>query len=500
MKPWINSNEFMEIAAGDPAKAGLSEEIATRAAASGQWPGTDYWLPDPDPVLRKLGQDAAVYRDLLSDAHVWSCYDSRKSGALGCAWEIREAERGDTGASRRALTLVQEMMAALPVRQIITEMLDAPFFGFTPIEVLWRIEGGRWLPEALTGKPFEWFTFDDQNKLRFKASGIPEGQSIPEGKFLLARHHASYANPYGERVLSRCFWPVTFKRGGFKFWAVFTEKFGMPWVRGKVPPGTNETERLRLLDRLTSMVQDAVAVINNDESVEITEAAGRKASSDIYEALINAGNGEVSKAVVGHSLATESKEGGTYGATRAGLEVRDDLVEKDKGMVAEAWNTLFAWVTQLNVPGAAAPRFAWQEEEEARKELAERDEALTNQGVRFAPVYYMRRYGLREDEFSVGTPPVAGQAQGAGGGQFAEAETDPVDAMTDALEAAAREPMAAMIDAVRRLVNTAGSLEDVRDGMAGLYPEASSADLAEAIGRALTVAHMAGRADILEGR
>lgn len=494
MRLWLNSNEFMEIDTSDRGR--LTEEIATRAAASGQWPGFDYWLPDPDPVLRRLGQDATVYRDLLSDAHVWSCYDSRKSGALGCAWELREAEGGSGAANRRALDLAQEMMAALPVRQIITEMLDAPFFGFTPIEVIWRADGGRWLPSSLTGKPFEWFTFDDENRLRFKASGIPEGDPVPAGKFLLARHHASYQNPYGERVLSRCFWPVTFKRGGFKFWAIFTEKFGMPWVRGKVPPGTNETERQRLLDRLTAMVQDAVAVINNDESVEITESAGKKASADIYEALINAGNGEVSKAIVGHSLATESKEGGTYGATRAGLEVRDDLVEKDKGMVADTWNTLFAWVTALNVPGATAPRFVWQEEEEARKELAERDRALHQQGVRLKPVYYMRRYGLHEDEFSV----VAG-SPAAAGGQFAEAaETDPVDAMTDTLEAAAAAPLAAMIDAVRRLVASAGSLEDIRDELAALYPEASAADLAEAIGRALTVANLAGRSDILDGR
>jgi phage gp29-like protein len=115
--------------------------------------------------------------------------------------------------------------------------------------------------------------------------------------------------------------------------------------------------------------------------------------------------------------------------------------------------------------------------------------------VRLKPVYYMRRYGLHEDEFTVeaGSPAAAG-------GQFAEAETDPVDAMTDTLEAAAAAPLAAMIDAVRRLVASAGSLEDIRDELAALYPEASAADLAEAIGRALTVAHMAGRSDILDGR
>ena len=493
MKLWINSNEFVEIDTRDRGR--LSEEIATRSAAAGQWPGFDYWLPDPDPVLRKLGQDITVYRDLLSDAHVWSCYDSRKSGALSCGWGISEGEGGSGAANRRALDLVNRMMAALPVRQITTEMLDAPFFGFSPIEVLWQAGAPAWMPERLVGKPPEWFAFDDANRLRFKASGIPDGEPVPEGKFLLARHHASYQNPYGERVLSRCFWPVTFKRGGFKFWAIFTEKFGMPWVRGKVPSGTNETERARLLARLAAMVQDAVAVINNDESVEITESAGKKASAEIYEALINAGNGEVSKAIVGHSLATEAKEGGTYGATKAGLSVRDDLVEKDKGMVAETWDTLFSWVTALNVPGAAAPKFAWHEEEEVQKDLSERDVFLDRQRVRFKPVYYMRHYGLKQDEFTIDDRP-----EKPAGGEFSEgAGTDAVDAIGDRLDAEASGPVGDMLAAVRRAVDGAASLEDLRDELIAIYPKISAADLGAMIQRALAVSDLAGRFDVLEG-
>ena len=76
--------------------------------------------------------------------------------------------------------------------------------------------------------------------------------------------------------MSRCFWPVAFKKGGFKFWAVFTEKFGMPWLIGKVPRGTGDTDRAQLLDHLVKMVQDAVAVINDDESIAALEFQSKK--------------------------------------------------------------------------------------------------------------------------------------------------------------------------------------------------------------------------------
>ena len=216
----------------------LEQEIAhRRRSVEGLWLG-DFWpLPDPDPVLRKLGQALPVYRELLSDAHVFSCVQSRKGGILSAEWEIAPAAGGEAGRNKKAADLVTEFMAEFDVYQAIADILEAPLFGMAPIEVLWQA-GLTWRPKALVGRPPEWFVFDTENRLRFLSKdNMTQGELLPEMKFLLPRHHASYPNPYGERILSRCFWPVAFKKAGFKFWAILAEKYGIPWAVARCPRG-----------------------------------------------------------------------------------------------------------------------------------------------------------------------------------------------------------------------------------------------------------------------
>jgi hypothetical protein len=275
-------------------------------------------------------------------------------------------------------------------------MLDAPFFGMAPIEVLWRKKD--WQPEWLKGKPPEWFVFSPENALRFlsKENQI-EGEPVGDRKFLLPRHHATYQNPYGERVLSRCFWPVTFKRAGFKFWAIFVEKYGMPWVVGKVPRGTPEDERANVLAALEAMVQDAVAVMNDDESVEFPAAPDKGATGALYEQLISMCNREISKALLGQTLSTELEGGGSYAAAKSHLEVRQDLIDQDKRMVADAFNTLFRWMGELN-GWAESPTFGFYEEEDLQLDRAARDKELAAQGAKFTRDYFLRTYNLEEED------------------------------------------------------------------------------------------------------
>jgi len=492
MKLWINEHDFIEI----DDNQSLPVEIAARSRSVDWW-GLFGNLPDPDPILRKIGQDISVYRRLLSDGHVWSCYQSRKSGTLSCEWEICESSKSSR-ANKRAYQMISDMISGLDVYQIITDMLDAPFFGMSPIEVVWKSAKNAWIPDRIAGKPPEWFMFDPENHLKFMSKdNMIDGEEIPEYKFLLCRHHSSYQNPYGERLLSRCFWPAAFKKGGFKYWAVFTEKYGMPWVIGRVPGSTNDTERARLMSNLAKMVADAVAVINNDDSVEIKEAAGKSASADIYEKLISTCNREFSKAILGQTLTTELDKGGSFAATKEHMEVRADLVDQDKRMVKSAFNLLFQWIVDLNFAGAAAPTFSFFEEEDIQKDLADRDEVLTKQGVRFKTKYYQRTYNLEEDDFELVEP------RQISVGQFAETvDSGPnYDARQQEIEELADDSLARAagawkgIDApVRKLIQSSSSLEEVRDRIFEIYGDLDPNDLEKLVRNALVTAILSGAA------
>ncbi|VAV76593.1 Mu-like prophage protein gp29 [Enterobacter hormaechei] len=72
-------------------------------------------------------------------------------------------------------------------------------------------------------------------------------------------------------------------------------------VIGKHPRGTAQGEIDLLLDSMEAMVEDAVAAIPDDSSIEIKEAAGKADSSDIYQNLITLARSEISIALLGRT-------------------------------------------------------------------------------------------------------------------------------------------------------------------------------------------------------
>lgn len=384
-------------------------EIVTRGKSI-EWGTLWGYLPDPDPILLKTGQSTKVFEDLLSDAHVFACYQSRKAGVLTSEWKL-EYPKG----TEKQAKFYDNLLRDLPIEQIISQMLDAPFYGFSAMEVVWKSVDGKWTPVRIEQKPNEWFVFDPKNQLRFlsRNNQFP-GQLLPRFKFLVPRNFPTYQNPYGIRILSRCFWPVVFKRGGYKYWAQFMEKFGIPWLIGKVPRGTTIEDRTEMLGKLTEMVQSAAAVINDDEAVEGLELGrkGQAGRENIFEGMINSANGEISKAILTQTLTTEIGDQGAYAASQSHLTVRDDLCWLDKKIIIEEFNKLFRWCNQFNFGMDSWPYIRFIEEEKDLEPQARRDTQLVTQGVRFKESYYERMYNLRSDEFSLTDPSVGGSSWG----------------------------------------------------------------------------------------
>jgi SPP1 gp7 family putative phage head morphogenesis protein len=527
----LDADESRGVVVSNHKNSPLSREIAVRTR-SADFFGFNAILPDPDPVLRKTGQDAKVYRELLADAHVASCYESRKSGVLSRQWILTEAAEGDPDQNSAARDLCLSALKKLDVRQIVSDMLDAPFFGFSPIEIIWGRDGGKWLPVKVVGRPMEWFRFDPDGEARFLSKADPiNGEKLPGKKFILARHHATYLNPYGDRALSRCFWPVVFKRGGWEFWTVFAEKYGIPWVIGKVPRGTNETERDALLASLSAMVQDAAAVINDDENIDIKEPAGRAASADVFAGLIREANAEVSKAVLGQTLTTEMGETGSYAAAGVHNDVRWDLIDSDAEMVAAAFNQLCRWIVEFNLFGANPPEFGFAQEEQIQKDRAERDEilarAMNGAGLTLSAEYFKRVYNLEDGDITTAQlnsfpwagqtshpSPVAVGSPGPGTAPIVQAPADFSAAVIDqnavrrleAVEALTiakiREAVGAAADwgrIVRDFVGSAPSLEAARDRLFGLFDRLPADQFQRVISAGLYQADKMGRRDAAPG-
>ena len=393
-KPQREKNMTDEILENKNTKQTLSDEIATRKRSLNFY-SLGYMLPDPDPVLRKQGKDMKVYRELLCDAHVFACTQSRKAGVLSLEWDINRGTDKDQNAQK-----IGDLLKSLDIYQLINDILDASFFGFQPIEVLWRKIDNLVLPSALVAKPPEWFCYDDENNLKFRTKENYWGEELPDKKFLGPQSNASYDNPYGERVLSRVFWPVTFKKGGLKFWVLFCEKYGIPYLIGKHPRGASKEETETLADLLEAMIQDAIAVIPDDSSVEIMEA-DKSSSADVFQSLIDAMNAEISKAILGQTLTTEIGSTGSYAASQTHMSVRQDIIDSDKKIVEKTINQLIKWIYELNFPNQDIPQFEMYEIEDVDLNLAQRDKVLVDCGVKFTKKYFIKNYGFDEEDIEI---------------------------------------------------------------------------------------------------
>ncbi|WP_227544699.1 DUF935 domain-containing protein [Sapientia aquatica] len=374
------------------------KQIATRATAAGI-SNVGSALPNPDPVLRKLGKSIQAYRDLRSDGHVGGCIRRRKAAVKS----LQSGLDRNLEPSRHADDIT-DILADLDMGRIVSEILDAPLYGYQPLEVVWGKVGNYIVPVDVIGKPAEWYFFDQQNRLRFKSkSAGQDGELLPERSHLLPRQDASYDNPYGVPDLARCFWPTKFKQGGIDFWFKFVEKYGTPWLVGKAPRSTPDHEIDSLLDMLEAMVQDAVAVIPDDASVEIVEAGGKSSSADVFEKFLMHLRSEVSIALLGQNQTTEADT--TNASAQAGQDVSADIRDADAGLVAATINQLIGWIAELNF-NDAPPVFSFWEPESVDKTLAERDAILKNAGANLTRQYFKRAYQLQDDD--IGEAPAQG--------------------------------------------------------------------------------------------
>ncbi|MDR3356482.1 MAG: DUF935 domain-containing protein, partial [Spirochaetaceae bacterium] len=359
-------------------------------------------LPDPDPVLRKMGRGITALQELLTDSHLESVWSVRCSATSGAQWFC--ASGGDGRRETEAAELFSGQLDKLDIPRVIEEMMDAVAYGYSPLEVLWTRDGEQWGIGDIVGKPPQWFEFDRENRLVFKTG--PSGtEELPPNRFLLARHRPSYANPYGVKVFSKCYWPVTFKKNGFRWWTVFVEKYGGAFLYGKYPNNASEHYKAELLNALEKMIADAVAIAPEGTEITIESAKEKGAAGSVHADYIKTANAEISKAVLGQTLTTEIGDKGSYAASATHNRVREDLAASDRRRICELFNRLAAVWTLYNFGAETAPpQFQFVKDEDLQSGRAERDTKLYAVGWRPTKAYLMKQYELEEEDFDLAEP------------------------------------------------------------------------------------------------
>ncbi|MCL5991545.1 MAG: DUF935 domain-containing protein [Bacteroidetes bacterium] len=452
-------------------------------------------FPNPDDVLNKLGNRISEYEKLKYDAHLWSCMQSRKAGVLSLEWEIN---RG--GNKTDAVIIIENIIKELDTYKIFNEMLDAPYLGFKPLEILWQERLGKIIPVDIIGKPNDWFFFDNNKMLRFRKKNQMEGELCPQYKFFIVQHEATYNNPYGDALFAKCYWPVTFKRSIVEFWATFCERFGMPITWANVAEGSTFEECEKLSEELAEMTQDGVIVTPADVKAQFLESS--RTGAVTYESFIQFFNAEISKAILSQTLTTEQGDKGTQALGTVHFNVRKEIIDNDKRLIEYWMNELIKWIVKFNFGSLPEiPKFQMYEKQDVDMALAQRDQALasTNQ-IRFTKNYFKRNYGFQDDEFDVVEPQPATPSFPFAENDDANVETDINQEGLDNGSEIALDDFAKASDKILKpilkLIEDGNSLDEIQAEMLKLFPTLETDAVEELIAKGILIANSGGQLSV----
>lgn len=399
---WVNPTTYTDFSTlSEHESSAMLGEIYTGASLTGFDPvGWLGLLPDPDPVLQKMGEGVAVLRGLTGDDKVISSIQNRKLGTLKKKDYLVEPgaveDQDPDKASEELCRNLRRDLEDIDLYNIFSQVLDAPYYGATPVELIWGAEGGALRLIDLKPRPVEWFAYDGDHRPMFAGPDSLETTPLIREKIVITRHFPDAVNPYGLRLLSRCLWPVAIKKGGIRFWTTLCERFGMPWVIGHV--NGDETERNTALSQLISMVQNAVAVVSGDTQVDIETMGGK--SGDLHPALIRYCDTCIARALQGQNLTNEGGSTGSYAESQTSADALGDFQEADEQLIVSFMNCLARTYRDVNNATAMSPVFRYREPED-HAALADLDTKLKGLGIRFKKERFTRRYHLAEDEFEM---------------------------------------------------------------------------------------------------
>lgn len=466
----------------------LADEIASRQSMVFSFGGMMLSLPNPDPILKRLGKDIEIYREIMSDPVIKGATRRRRSAVVGLEYGLEQGK-----ASEKAMALCEQVLTHINLQALIRELHDASWFGYSPAEIYWERTGSLWLPSKVVGKPPEWFGFNDNNELCLKQQG--KYTPVPPMKFITARNDPTFANPYGVADLASVYWLSVFRKGGLKFWLRFVDKYGQAFVVGKHPRATPQTEVDKILDSLEMLSQDGVAVIPNDGSVEILESSGKRATADMFERLLKHCRDEINIALLGQNQSTDASS--TNASAQAGIEVTDDIRDADGVMIAEAINELLGYVVALNI-GESEPVPVWSmwETNDETERLTKLITSAKQAGATVLKPFYTRHLGFADDEIIV-PEPTSQSNDNLAFNEFNPIRKDYADQTTGQLATNSQPIINDWLSHIKAVIDTATSLDEVPNLIINAFNDLPDDKLVEIIQMAMMAGTLSGMAEVV---
>ncbi|MFZ5448616.1 MAG: DUF935 domain-containing protein [Thermodesulfobacteriota bacterium] len=332
------------------------------------------------------------------DAHLTAILQTRKMAVLSKDYEVMPYS--NTPENEAIAAQLGEIVYGIPnLEEAFLDLLDAIGKGFALSEILWEVANGQARVSELRWIPQKKVTFGEDWKPRLLTSDANwQGVTPPLWKVIYHRYKARSGHANRSGILRVVGWMYLLKNFALKDWAAFNEVFGMPLRLGKYDATASPADRDALVTAIRNLGSDAAGVISKATEIEFVEAASRSGGVNPYQLMAEFCNREMSKAVLGQTLTTDTAGStGTYAAASVHGQVRRDLVEADaQALAATLREQLLRPLVGFNFGwDKPVPWFRFRfEEEEDLKTLSEVFRNLAAMGFPLDMEHVAERFGI----------------------------------------------------------------------------------------------------------
>lgn len=448
------------------------------------------------------------------DTHLFAQLQTRKLAVTGLDYEIQpfsESEEDEEIAAFVADTLsgIEDFDSKL------IDMLDAIGKGISLMEIEWDVnEEGRNVIDNLEyihSKKLCWDYRTDEMLIMTREH--PEGIPLPENKFVVHRYKARSGHESRCGLLRVIAWMYLFKNYDIKDWISFCEVFGMPLRLGKYDLSASEDDKKQLEEALISLGTDAAGIIPSSTIIEFIES-NKTTSTTAYEGLARYCDEQISKAVLGQTLTSDSG-GGSYAQSKTHNDVRHDLTVADaKSLAVTIRRDIIKPLVEYNFgPDAEVPILVFDTREaEDLKEVAEVYKILAcDMGLEIPIAHIYKKFGIPapDDGEEILRPNMVTRTHQLGEekqtelkglkNMLTEDAQEIVDGMAQQMMQYSDGIFCGMFDKLAEFVEQQGSLEELKEKLNDkkivkkLFEQMHSDKLESLLDEAVCLSEMAGR-------
>lgn len=464
------------------------------------------------------------------DTHLFSELQTRKNAVHGLDYDI--TPWSESAEDKKICEFVADCIFSLETFEEATlDLLDALGKGFSMCEISWKVTGNKavigdlsWIhPKKAVfyerGASNMWAKSYEMPRILTEAEPF-NGEIMPPCKLVYHRYKARSGYDTRAGLLRVCAWMYLFKNYGIKDWIAFAEVFGMPLRLGKYDSGASKADKDALVAAVRSLGSDAAGIISKNTEIEFIEAVKSTGTDNLFKALAEFCDKQMSKAILGQTATTEGTPG-KLGNEDAQDKVRHDLIKADSESLAKT-------IRHQIVRPLVGYNFGWDKPlpwfdilYEAAEDLAQLMtvyKGAASIGQPISQEHVSERFKIplpkkgetvlapvKNIPFTARYAPLAGDLTGrrlvvASDGNIAsDGATDAADIISDRLGNDALVVTDAFMAPIKQLLEKSGSLEEFRDGIINLYDGMDPAELGALMVRAMMIANMAGRYEVKTG-